>query len=232
MLSSTGRYRRKTVRSGPYGVNPSRFPTASTPRSTRSGTDSVPLPRDAAMSSTVSAPSPATLKMPVTVLTTARSMIVTTSVSQMKTNGESAPRTFNSRGFWNSAVMWLSTCSPEDGADSQHHLLQLGVRGSQLRQHVLDEPFVVAVGEGLVAADRVVFGEPPVVRHAVVRVVAVRRAGGGHHDSADAVGEAGVQHVSGAGDVDRVLTLPGGVLPRRDDRSTSTRGWTPTSGDG
>ena len=80
----------------------------------------------AAISVIVSAPSPATLKTPVTDPVTACWMTATTSVSQMKTNGDSEPRIFSSRLRSKSAVIWLSTDVAEDGADPQHDLLQRG----------------------------------------------------------------------------------------------------------
>ena len=75
-------------------------------------------------------------------------------------------------------------------------------------------PLVVGVGELLVAADRLVLGDP--LR--VVGVVAVGRAARGDHDPSYVVGQAGVEHVAGAVDVDRTLERAGRVLARRHDR--------------
>ena len=81
---------------------------------------------------------------------------------------------------------------------------------------------MVGVGELLVAADGLVLGDP--LR--VVGVVAVGRAAGGDHDAAYAVGQAGVEHVAGAVDVDGVLELAVEPLPgvTIEARCTTTSG--------
>ena len=67
----------------------------------------------------------------------------------------------------------------EDGPDPEHHLLECRVCPPVLGQHFLDEALVVRVGEFLVAAHRVVLGEPG----RVVGVVAVGRTARGDDDA-------------------------------------------------
>ena len=64
------------------------------------------------MSSMVIAPSPATLKIPVTGESMACARHATRSASWMKTNGDREPATASSRRFSNSAVIWLFTDAP------------------------------------------------------------------------------------------------------------------------
>ena len=132
----------------------------------------------------------------------------------MKTNGESAPRICSSRGRSNSAVIWLSTCRPRMVPIRSTTCSSSGCAVRSGRELLLDQPLVVAVGELLVAADRVVLGQ----RHRVVGVVAVGRAARRHHHPAYPVGQAGVEDVPAAVDVDGVLLLPRRVLAGRHDR--------------
>ena len=78
-----------------------------------------------------------------------------------------------------------------------------GFDDAVLREHLFDEALVPRVGELVVAAHRVGLAQP--LR--AVGVVAVGGAGRRHDDAPHAGGDAGLEHVARAVDIDAVLEV-------------------------
>ena len=138
----------------------------------------------------------------------------------MKTNGLSAPRIAIRRGFSNRSVIWLATEAPRMVPMRKTVCASCGWATAVFGQHFLDQPLVPRVGEGLVAAHRVGFGQPG----RIVGVVAVGGAAGGDNDVPHAGRDAGLQHVARAVDIDAVFEGAVAVAPRRDDRGQVNHG--------
>ena len=108
------------------------------------------------------------------------SIAPTTSRSQMNTNGLAEPRSAISRGRSNSAVIWLRVVSPRIVPTRNTTCSSCGCVAPIVGEHLLDQALVVRVRELLVAAHRVVLGEP----RRIVGVITVGRAARGDDDPA------------------------------------------------
>lgn len=106
-------------------------------------------------------------------------------------------------------------------------MLELGVILPAGGQAFLDQALVAGVGELVVAAQGVVFGQP----FGVVGMIAVGGAARGHHQAAHAVSQTGSDHVFRAADVDRVLECAVVLGPRGDDRRQVDDDFDPVLGD-